>query len=112
MINRALRDDAPAVMSSLAVLVRGINVLCITRRKPGELKLPPAMRTFRGGELPMQHVEFYRQRVGKKYRCVVEIVNVAEVVGRVTDVQGAGLFGDVVQRGSRVHVPVQQVRGG
>jgi len=70
MINRALRDDAPAVMPSLAVVVRGINVLCITRRKPGEQKLPPAMRTFRGGELPMQHVEFYRQRVGKKYRCV------------------------------------------
>jgi hypothetical protein len=68
MINRALRDDAPEVMQSLAVLVRGINVLCITRRKPSEQKLPPAMRTFRGGELPMQHVEFYRARVGQKYR--------------------------------------------
>ena len=65
MINRALRDDAPAIMPSLAVLVRGINVLCITRRKPGEQKLPPSMRTFRGGELPI-----YRQRVGQKYRCV------------------------------------------
>jgi hypothetical protein len=59
MINRALRDDAPEVMPSLAVMVRGINVMCITRRKPSEQKLPPAMRTFRGGELPMQHVEFY-----------------------------------------------------
>ena len=68
MINRALRDDAEDVMPSLAVLVRGINVLCITRRKPSELKLPPAMRTFRGGELPMEHVEFYRRRVGQKYR--------------------------------------------
>ena len=68
MINRALRDDAPAIMPSLAVLVRGINVLCITRRKPGEQKLPPSMRTFRGGELPMQHVEFYRHRIGQKYR--------------------------------------------
>ena len=68
MINRALRDDAPEVMPSLAVMVRGINVMCITRRKPSEQKLPPAMRTFRGGELPMQHVEFYRLGVGKKYR--------------------------------------------
>ena len=70
LINRALRDDAPELMPSLAVLTRGINVLCITRRKPSEQKLPPAMRTFRGGELPLQHVEFYRQRVGQKYRCV------------------------------------------
>ena len=68
MINRALRDDAPEVMPSLAVMVRGINVMCITRRKPSEQKLPPAMRTFRGGELPMQQVEFYRLGVGKKYR--------------------------------------------
>ena len=82
MINRALRDDAPAIMPSLAVLVRGINVLCITRRKPGEQKLPTSMRTFRGGELPMA---FYRQRVGQKYRCVwrgsyggVRVVTTAE----------------------------------
>ena len=79
MINRALRDDAPSVMPSLAVLVRGINVLCITRRKPGDQKLPPAMRTFRGGELPMQHVEFYRQRVGQKYRCEAVWAGVARV---------------------------------
>jgi hypothetical protein len=68
MINRTLRDDAPDVMPSLAVLVRGINVLCMARRNPSEQKLPPAMRTFRGGELPMQHVEFYWARVGQKYR--------------------------------------------
>jgi hypothetical protein len=79
MINCALRDDAPSVMPSLAVLVRGINVLCITRRKPGDQKLPPAMRTFRGGELPLQHVEFYRQRVGKKYRCVAVWAGVTRV---------------------------------
>jgi hypothetical protein len=68
MINRSLRDDAPEVMPSLAVLVRGINMLCIKRCKPSEQLLPPNMRTFRGGELPMQHVEFYRTRLGKKYR--------------------------------------------
>ena len=28
------------------------------------------MRTFRGGELPLRQAEFYRQRVGQKYRCV------------------------------------------
>jgi hypothetical protein len=70
MINRVLRDDVEDVMPSLAVLVRGINKLCITRRNPSELKLPAAMRTFRGGELPMEHVEFYRRRAGlqEKYR--------------------------------------------
>ena len=37
------------------------------------------MRTFRGGELPLQQVEFYRERVGQKYRCVAAWAGVALV---------------------------------
>ena len=66
MMNRSIREDEAAVMQHLCVLVRSINMLCIVRRDPAKQVFPPRMCTFRGGELPLKHSEFYQ--AGKKYR--------------------------------------------
>ena len=66
MMNRSIREDEAAVMQHLCILVRSINMLCIVRRDPSKQIFPPRMCTFRGGELPLKHAEFYQ--VGKKYR--------------------------------------------
>ena len=66
MMNRSIREDAAEVMQPLCVLIRSINMLCIVRRDPAKQFFPPRMCTFRGGELPLQHAEFFE--AGKKYR--------------------------------------------
>jgi hypothetical protein len=66
MMNRSIREDTAEVMQPLCVLIRSINMLCIVRRDPAKQIFPPRMCTFRGGELPLQHAEFFE--AGKKYR--------------------------------------------
>jgi hypothetical protein len=66
MMNRSIREDEATVMQHLCILVRSINMLCIVRRDPAKQIFPPRMCTFRGGELPLKHAEFYE--AGKNYR--------------------------------------------
>ena len=71
LVNSALRDDIEAAMPSLAIIVHGINTLCVVRRKglgAGELPFPPAPHccTYRGGGFDDRFKGFFT--VGKKYR--------------------------------------------
>jgi hypothetical protein len=47
-------------------VVRGINLLCVTRRDPSKLRFPPGGKSHRGGGLPAAHAPFFS--VGKKFR--------------------------------------------
>ena len=67
MLNAAIRTDKPSLMSSTAVLVRGINTLCVTRRMDDDdIAFPPNAKTYRGGGFDNSHKAFFV--VGKKYR--------------------------------------------
>ena len=69
IINAVIRDDrAGEALASAAIVARGINQLCITRRAPKaeSLRFPPGGLCFRGGALPDEHRAFFRP--GVKYR--------------------------------------------
>jgi hypothetical protein len=67
MMNESLREDCGTEMPSLAIISRCINHLCLVRSDLSKQKFPPDGCTYRGGELPPQFFEFFKQ-VGKKYR--------------------------------------------
>eukprot|EP00041_Stephanoeca_diplocostata_P029849 m.889377 g.889377 ORF g.889377 m.889377 type:complete len:1393 (-) comp23644_c0_seq3:3364-7542(-) len=66
-LNAAIRADRDALMCHVAPLARAINELCIFRRADQEnVNFPPKGLTYRGGQLPTEHLSFFA--VGKKYR--------------------------------------------
>ncbi len=66
LLNRILREQQPDVLASACGVVRGINLLCVTRRDETKLLYPPGGQSHRGGGLPLEHVPFFV--VGKKFR--------------------------------------------
>jgi hypothetical protein len=67
ILNSLLRSDDGDAAPHLAVIVRAINTLLITRRGDlGMVKFPPNGITYRGGGLPDAHRSFFT--AGKKYR--------------------------------------------
>jgi hypothetical protein len=67
MINSLLRSDDADAAPHLAVIVRAVNTLLITRREDVHMvKFPPNGITYRGGGLPDAHRGFFT--AGKKYR--------------------------------------------
>ena len=67
IINALLRIDDATAAPHLAVIVRAINTLLVTRRGDIQsLRFPPNGVTYRGGGLPDQHRSFFRP--GMKYR--------------------------------------------
>ena len=68
LVNSVLRSDTESCMSHLAMVVHGINSLCVTRREldPTAVPFPPTCQTFRGGGFDNSLKGFWT--VGKKYR--------------------------------------------
>ncbi len=66
LLNCILREQHPDLLPSACVVVRGINLLCVTRRDETKLMYPPGGESHRGGGLPLQHVPFFT--AGKKFR--------------------------------------------
>ena len=65
IFNEAIRDDNEAMMPSVVLFAKGLNMLCVTRRTlPAQIQLPE--KTYRGGALPQQHHSFFE--AGKQYR--------------------------------------------
>jgi hypothetical protein len=65
LLNRILREH-PDLLPSACVVVRGINLLCVTRRDETTLRYPPGGQSHRGGGLPLEHAPFFV--AGKKFR--------------------------------------------
>ena len=63
---RILRERDPDLLTPACGVVRGINLLCVTRREPSKLRYPPGGKSHRGGGLPLLHAPFFT--VGKKFR--------------------------------------------
>lgn len=66
VLNAVLRDDNDDEVTHAAVLVRGINRLCITRNRPNGVPFPPDGVTHRGGGFNDDHKVFFTP--GKVYR--------------------------------------------
>ena len=67
IINSLLRSDDAAAAPHLAVIVRAINSLLITRRGNIEvIRFPPQGIVYRGGGLPDEHRGFFHP--DRKYR--------------------------------------------
>jgi len=66
LLNRILRECDPKLLPPCCSVVRGINLLCVTRREPSMMRYPPGGNSHRGGGLPLAHVPFFKS--GKKYR--------------------------------------------
>jgi len=66
LLNEVLRCDDAAMLQPACSIIRGINQLCVVRRKEKDQKFPPSAITHRGGALPLQHLPFFT--AGKKYR--------------------------------------------
>ena len=66
LLNRILREQQPDVLASACGVVRGINLLCVTRHDETKLLYPPGGQSHRGGGLPLEHVPFFV--VGKQFR--------------------------------------------
>jgi hypothetical protein len=66
LLNRILRERDPDLLALACGVVRGINLLCVTRRDPSKLRFPPGGKSHRGGGLPAAHAPFFS--VGKKFR--------------------------------------------
>lgn len=68
LINETIRSDDPAILPAVAVIVRCINTLCVTRRKvaPGSaIPCPADGHVFRGGSLPDKYWAFFHpEKVG------------------------------------------------
>ena len=66
LLNRILRERDPDLLAPACGVVRGINLLCVTRRDPSKLRFPPGGKSHRGGGLPAAHAPFFSG--GKKFR--------------------------------------------
>jgi hypothetical protein len=67
IINTLLRIDDATAAPYLAIIVRAINTLLVTRRLAIQLiKFPPNGVVFRGGGLPDEHRGFYES--GREFR--------------------------------------------
>jgi hypothetical protein len=66
LLNRILREHDPDLLPSACEVVRGINLLCVTRHDETKLLYPPGGESHRGGGLPLHHVPFFV--VDKKFR--------------------------------------------
>ncbi len=67
IINSLIRGDDSESAPHVAVMVRAINTLLVTRRGDIDvIRFPPNGITHRGGGLPDQHKEFFQ--AGRKYR--------------------------------------------
>lgn len=66
LLNRILREGDPELLPAGCGLVRGINLLCVTRREQSKLRYPRNGVSHRGGALPLVHVPFFT--AGKKFR--------------------------------------------
>jgi hypothetical protein len=66
LLNRILREGDPELLQHCCSVVRGINLLCVTRRQPAMMRYPRGGKSHRGGGLPLAHVPFFKE--GKKYR--------------------------------------------
>jgi hypothetical protein len=66
LLNRILREHDAELLAPACGVVRGINLLCVSRRDPSKLRYPPGGKSHRGGGLPAAHMSFFT--VGKKYR--------------------------------------------
>ena len=54
LLNRILREQQPDVLASACGVVRGINLLCVTRRDETKLFYPPGGQLHCGGGLPLK----------------------------------------------------------
>jgi len=66
LLNRILRERDPDLLPHGCGVVRGINLLCVTRREPSKMRYPPGGKSHRGGSLPLHHLSFFTE--GKKFR--------------------------------------------
>jgi hypothetical protein len=66
LLNRILREGDPELLPAGCSVVRGINLLCVTRREQSKLRYPSDGMSHRGGALPLVHTPFFT--VGKKFR--------------------------------------------
>jgi len=66
LLNRILRERDPDLLPPGCGVVRGINLLCVTRREPSNMRYPPGGKSHRGGALPAQHLSFFTE--GLKFR--------------------------------------------
>ena len=66
IFNQAIRDDIKAMMPTVVVLARGINLICVRRNSRPSEKSEKPEKTYRGGGLPQQHHSFFE--VGKQFR--------------------------------------------
>jgi hypothetical protein len=66
ILNAVIREDIDEQVAHAAVLVRGINQLCVTRSRPGGIPFPPGGETWRGGGFDDTHRAFFA--VGTLYR--------------------------------------------
>jgi hypothetical protein len=67
LLNEALREDEPELVTLAAEVVRAVNELCVVKRSdPGVLTRLDECQTFRGGGFDDEHQGFFT--VGKKYR--------------------------------------------
>jgi hypothetical protein len=66
ILNAVLRDDRDDQVMHAAVLVRGINCLCVVRTQSVPVAFPPNGVTYRGGAFDDTFIPFFS--VGKVYR--------------------------------------------
>ena len=66
LLNRILRDGDPDLLQPSCCVVRGINLLCVTRSEPSKMRYPPGGMSHRGGGMPLTHLPFFTE--GKKFR--------------------------------------------
>ena len=65
ILNEAIRTNSAQAQHS-AVVARAINLLCVVRQKADRfLKFPRDGLCWRGGDLPLQHRDFYT--VGQRH---------------------------------------------
>jgi hypothetical protein len=67
VLNSLIRSDDAEAAPHIAVVVRAINTLLVSRRSDvNVIRFPPNGVTYRGGGLPDAHRDFFQ--AGKKYR--------------------------------------------
>ena len=66
ILNKALRDDSAEIMEHVAIIVRAINMQCVSRFSGKHIKWPKSNTTYRGTNMPHSAVMWYTQ--GKEYR--------------------------------------------
>ena len=66
ILNKALRDDSAEIMGHVAIIVRAINMQCVSRFSGKHIKWPKSNTTYRGTSMPRAALMWYTQ--GKEYR--------------------------------------------